>query len=292
MASDEFSAGGPSQRPTVQVGDPFMEKLLARGVPGDLRGGPPGRHPGHGRRGAHLVVGGDGGPQRQRARPRSRPRASPRQKARPLRDAPQRVAGADAPRRPARQGGAGDGDLQEVGARRGHHRARHRHRPLGDPRHARLRPARRRAHRARARGGLRPAGRLSHRRRPQVRSPAEGRRLASRAPRLRSGGDPRPRVLERGAPRDGRLAEPGLAPLGLPAVRSHRPRRHPRASGQRRRGGAGSVRARRRRRSTSCSPSPATATAGSASSTRARAARWRWPRRAATSSARGPSPSA
>src|SRR5271166_839862 len=28
MASDEFSAGGPSQRPTVQVGDPFMEKLL------------------------------------------------------------------------------------------------------------------------------------------------------------------------------------------------------------------------------------------------------------------------
>ncbi len=28
MASDEFKAGGPSQRPTVQVGDPFMEKLL------------------------------------------------------------------------------------------------------------------------------------------------------------------------------------------------------------------------------------------------------------------------
>ncbi|AKT43661.1 phosphoribosylformylglycinamidine synthase subunit PurL [Chondromyces crocatus] len=28
MASDEFSAGGPSKRPTVQVGDPFMEKLL------------------------------------------------------------------------------------------------------------------------------------------------------------------------------------------------------------------------------------------------------------------------
>jgi phosphoribosylformylglycinamidine synthase len=28
MASDAFSEGGPSQRPTVQVGDPFMEKLL------------------------------------------------------------------------------------------------------------------------------------------------------------------------------------------------------------------------------------------------------------------------
>ncbi len=28
MASDEFSEEGPSQRPTVQVGDPFMEKLL------------------------------------------------------------------------------------------------------------------------------------------------------------------------------------------------------------------------------------------------------------------------
>ncbi len=28
MASDEFSQGGPSQRPTMQVGDPFMGKLL------------------------------------------------------------------------------------------------------------------------------------------------------------------------------------------------------------------------------------------------------------------------
>jgi phosphoribosylformylglycinamidine synthase len=28
MASDNFSASGPSQRPTVQVGDPFLEKLL------------------------------------------------------------------------------------------------------------------------------------------------------------------------------------------------------------------------------------------------------------------------
>ena len=28
MASDEFQSGGPSQRPTVQVGDPFTEKLL------------------------------------------------------------------------------------------------------------------------------------------------------------------------------------------------------------------------------------------------------------------------
>ncbi|HEX3343187.1 MAG TPA: phosphoribosylformylglycinamidine synthase subunit PurL, partial [Polyangiaceae bacterium] len=28
MASDEFSAAGPSQRPTMQVGDPFMGKLL------------------------------------------------------------------------------------------------------------------------------------------------------------------------------------------------------------------------------------------------------------------------
>src|SRR3984957_8075753 len=28
MASDEFSKGGPSQRPTMQVGDPFMGKLL------------------------------------------------------------------------------------------------------------------------------------------------------------------------------------------------------------------------------------------------------------------------
>src|SRR5271170_972759 len=28
MASDEFSGGGPSQRPTMQVGDPFLGKLL------------------------------------------------------------------------------------------------------------------------------------------------------------------------------------------------------------------------------------------------------------------------
>ncbi len=31
MASDEFAEGGPSQRPTMQVGDPFMGKLLLEG---------------------------------------------------------------------------------------------------------------------------------------------------------------------------------------------------------------------------------------------------------------------
>src|SRR5439155_182173 len=58
MASDEFSAEGPSRRPTVQVGDPFMEKVvigrvtdtgrwIVRATPGydPFDGGTPAREP-------------------------------------------------------------------------------------------------------------------------------------------------------------------------------------------------------------------------------------------------------
>ncbi len=87
-------------------------------------------------------------------------------------------------------------------------------------------PARRRAGRAGPGGRLRSAGRLPHRRRSQVRSPAARRRRAAGAPRLRSGHHRRSGVVERGAPRARGLAQPGLAALGVAAVRSHRPRRH------------------------------------------------------------------
>ena len=50
-----------AKRPTVQVGDPFMEKLLLEACLEIFARGLPRRHPGHGRRRAHVVVGRDGG---------------------------------------------------------------------------------------------------------------------------------------------------------------------------------------------------------------------------------------
>ena len=57
MASAEFDDASDEKRPTVQVGDPFAEKLLIEATPGadGLRRG--GRHPGHGRGRPHLLLG-------------------------------------------------------------------------------------------------------------------------------------------------------------------------------------------------------------------------------------------
>jgi len=38
LASATFDEDGPAKRPSVQVGDPFMEKGAHRVLPGDLRG--------------------------------------------------------------------------------------------------------------------------------------------------------------------------------------------------------------------------------------------------------------
>ena len=75
MASAEFDDATEAKRPTVQVGDPFTEKLLLEACLELMQTGRDRRHPGHGRRRPHLVVGRDGGARRQRHRARPRPGA-------------------------------------------------------------------------------------------------------------------------------------------------------------------------------------------------------------------------
>ena len=50
MASAEFDEKSAEKRPAVQVGDPFMEKLLMEACLEVMKTGARGRHPGHGRR--------------------------------------------------------------------------------------------------------------------------------------------------------------------------------------------------------------------------------------------------
>ena len=110
---------------------PVHGEAPARGLPRALRDGRGRRHPGHGRRGPHLLVGRDGGPRRERPRARSSTRCRVARGGHDaVRDPPLRVAGAHAPRRRGGQGGRRPADLHEVGSRRRHHRARDRHRPL------------------------------------------------------------------------------------------------------------------------------------------------------------------
>ena len=61
LASAEFDDDQPSQkRPTVQVGDPFTEKLLLEACLELMEQRRHRRHPGHGRRRPHQLVGRDG----------------------------------------------------------------------------------------------------------------------------------------------------------------------------------------------------------------------------------------
>ncbi len=73
MASAAFEADAEEKRPTVQVGDPFSEKLLLEACL-ELMASTRHRHSGHGRGGPHLFRGRDGreGQSRHRARPRRR----------------------------------------------------------------------------------------------------------------------------------------------------------------------------------------------------------------------------
>ena len=64
------------KRPTVQVGDPFTEKLLIEACLELMAGRRDRRDPGHGRRRADLVFGRDGRQGRARHRARSRPGAA------------------------------------------------------------------------------------------------------------------------------------------------------------------------------------------------------------------------
>ena len=55
MASAEFDEGSEEKRPTVQVGDPFREKLADGGVSGSVKAGAVVGHSGHGCRGADVL---------------------------------------------------------------------------------------------------------------------------------------------------------------------------------------------------------------------------------------------
>ena len=78
MASNVFGDDAQEKRPTVQVGDPFAEKLLLEACLEIMTQGLRHRHPGHGRRRPHLLGGRDGRQGRSRHRARSRRRAVPR----------------------------------------------------------------------------------------------------------------------------------------------------------------------------------------------------------------------
>ncbi len=78
MASAEFGADAGEKRPTVQVGDPFTEKLLIEACLELMAGRRDRRDPGHGRGRADLVFGRDGRQGRARHRTRPRPRAGAR----------------------------------------------------------------------------------------------------------------------------------------------------------------------------------------------------------------------
>ena len=132
LASATFEDEGETKRPTVQVGDPFTEKVLIeccleifaadlvvgiqdlgarRAVLRDHRARR-GRHRRHGRR--------------------PRPRAAARPDARARRDPDERVAGTHDGGRHARAPRRVPGRLREVGRRRHRHRHGHRHRPAAD----------------------------------------------------------------------------------------------------------------------------------------------------------------
>ena len=72
MASAEFDDDSAEKRPTVQVGDPFAEKLLAGSLPRNHGSRLRDRDPGHGRGGPDLFGGRDGRQGRSRRRSRSR----------------------------------------------------------------------------------------------------------------------------------------------------------------------------------------------------------------------------
>ncbi len=96
MASAEFGGDAGEKRPTVQVGDPFTEKLLIEACLELMEAGCDRRDPGHGRGRADLVLGRDGRQGRARHRARSRPGAGARERHDALRDHAERKPGAHA----------------------------------------------------------------------------------------------------------------------------------------------------------------------------------------------------
>ena len=168
LASETFEDTGPAKRPSVQVGDPFMEKLLiectleifAAGLVAGIQdlGGA-----GLSCATSELASAGDGGMHVELDRV-------------PLRDstlAPEEILMSESQERMMAVVEPDDvaaflGDLREVGRRRDRRRRGHRHRPAAD--------------RLARRAGRRRAAALGGPRRPDLPAPVRPARLAGRAP--------------------------------------------------------------------------------------------------------------
>jgi hypothetical protein len=113
------------KRPTVQVGDPFAEKLLLEACLEIMAKGLRHRDPGHGRGGPHLLGGRDGREGRSRHRTASRQGADRETGMTAyemmLSESQERMLMVLKPER----GKAGRGDLQEVGPRLRRRRLHH-----------------------------------------------------------------------------------------------------------------------------------------------------------------------
>ncbi len=273
LASETFDETKPSKRPSVQVGDPFMEKVLiecclelyaARVVEGIQDLGAAGISCAT----SELASNGDGGMYVELEKVLLRdPTLTPGEIL--MSESQERMMAVVRP-------DVLDEFLAitaQVGRRDRRHRRGHRHRP---PRHRPPRPADRRRRPAdrRARGtGLRPS----------VRAPGLAGRPAGRLRQRRGGrGAVRPRRHPGRDPRDraaaARLAEPRLQGVGHRPVRPLRAGQHQDGPARRRR-----RRPRRRDRPGSGWPWRPTPTAATPSSTRTPARSSRSPRRTATS---------
>ena len=242
LASATFTDDDPSKRPSVQVGDPFAEKLLIEAslelIERGLVEGPPGP----GRRRDHLRHLGDrgSGGDRDRRRPRCDP--APRTRPRTVRGHDLGVAGADVRRGPPRTLGGGPRGVRALGPPGRDHRAGHRRRRH----HGRGRwpgprwPSRAGRPGAGAHPGPCPDQRRdrppSDRGRPDASPRCAGTRCPGRGQRSTPGARDGSR---RGPPGPARFGEPRLAPRRLPPVRLDGRGGHGRRPGSRRGGPAG-----------------------------------------------------
>ena len=182
LASETFDEGGPAKRPSVQVGDPFMEKLLIECTLEIFAAGLVAGIQDLGGAGLSCATSELASRRRRRHARRARPGPAARLDARARGDPDERVAGADDGGRRARRRRGVPRDLREVGRRRDGRRRGHRHRPAAD--------------RLARRAGRRRTPAVGGARRPDVPAPLRPPRLAGRPPGRRR--------REAAAPGDGR----------------------------------------------------------------------------------------
>ena len=261
MASAEFGEGSEEKRPTVQVGDPFMEKVLLEACLEALKTGAVVGIQDMGAAGLTCSTSEMGaragtGIEIDIAKVPKRETGMTAYEVHAL-----RVAGADAARGREGPRGGGRRGLREVGPARGGHRHRHR----AD---SRLRVFdRRRLEADVPNAGLTDEAPLYDRPWVEPRNPAADEDL---------GALPTPRRPGRRPAAAAGLAHHRQQALDLPAVRQHGAHEHLVGPGS----DAGVVRVKGTRKALAMA---ATATAATAGSTPSRARAWPWPRPAATS---------